>query len=162
MLAGRSRGLYQASRMGVPPTNLAGLREAVRLFCRRVIVSIESRSQQYLFPTLSCRPSSCFHNFINRITFGGQAGVSACGGRAHAKASAWNEGEESMRRRPMGRTDRLLFMQILDQTRTFAEVCEEGELHASPLRRGCEELLISVDSVMSELAEWRERSRAVK
>ena len=67
-----------------------------------------------------------------------------------------------MRRRPMSRTDRLLFMQLLDQARTFAEVCEEGELHASRLRRGCEELLISVDTVMTELAEWRERSRQVK
>ena len=38
-----------------------------------------------------------------------------------------------MRRRPMSRTDRLLFMQLLDQARTFAQVCEEGELHASRL-----------------------------
>jgi hypothetical protein len=67
-----------------------------------------------------------------------------------------------MRRRPMSRTDRLLFMQLLDQARTFAQVCEEGELHASRLRRSCEELLISVDTVMTELAEWRERSRVVK
>lgn len=67
-----------------------------------------------------------------------------------------------MRRRPMSRTDRLLFRQILDQTRAFAHACEEGELHASRLRRGCEELLISVDTVMTELDEWKERSRAVK
>ena len=67
-----------------------------------------------------------------------------------------------MRRRPMSRTDRLLFRQLLDQARVFAQVCEEGELHASPLRRGCEELLISVDTVMTELDEWRERSRAAK
>ena len=67
-----------------------------------------------------------------------------------------------MRRRPMSRTDRLLFIQTLDQTRVFAEVCEEGELHASDLRRRCEELLISVDNVMGELAAWREASRAAK
>jgi len=53
-------------------------------------------------------------------------------------------------------------MQVLDQARVFAQVCEEGELHASRLRRGCEELLISVDTVMTELDEWRERARLAK
>jgi hypothetical protein len=61
-----------------------------------------------------------------------------------------------MRRRPMARTDRLLFLQTLDQANAFANACEEGELHASSLRKRCEELLIAIDGLRSELAYSRD------
>jgi len=62
----------------------------------------------------------------------------------------------------MSRTDRLLFLQVLDQTRSFAQSCEAGELHASVLRRRCEELLICVDNVMDELEARMEAASVAK
>lgn len=53
--------------------------------------------------------------------------------------------------RPMGFSDRQLFVQSLAVARNLTVECERGEDHDSELRRACERLNLAIDVVVGEL-----------